>query len=79
LSLENIPLEKITENNLQSLIDNKVQEGRRIEYKSNRPAIKDEEKKEVPNPSYIVRKRCRRRYNLWDKGRGSYTNRGIRI
>jgi hypothetical protein len=45
LILENIPLEKITENDLQRLIDNEVQEGRHIEYKSNRPAIKDEEKK----------------------------------
>jgi len=45
LSLENIPLEKITENDLQTLITNKVQEGRCIEYKENRPAIKDDEKK----------------------------------
>jgi len=45
LSLENIPLEKIMENDLQTLIKNKVQEGKCIEYKENRPAIKDEEKK----------------------------------
>lgn len=45
MSLENIPLDKITEDDIQTLIKNKVQEGRRIEYKENRPAIKDEEKK----------------------------------
>ena len=45
MSLENIQLENITENDLQTLIKNKVQEGRHIEYKENRPAIKDDEKK----------------------------------
>lgn len=45
MSIDNIQLEKITEDDLQRLIENKVREGRCIEYKENRPAIKDEEKK----------------------------------
>jgi hypothetical protein len=47
MSLGHIPLESITESDLQGLIDNKVPEGKRIEYKGNPPAIKDSEKKDL--------------------------------
>jgi hypothetical protein len=43
--LENLSLDSIKETDLQTLVDDKVQESRRIEYKAGRPATNDDEKK----------------------------------
>jgi len=43
--LESIPLDSVKEIDLKTLVDDKVQEGKRIEYKAGRPATNDDEKK----------------------------------